>query len=187
MVCSLSLKPAGSDDEHSMIVAAVHLPSGMDQARVRSRFGIVEEIVSKFGDTGVLILGDTNCKDEEAGEVCKRNHLREASYTGYSWGSRSNRYDASFEYEGCGIRYDRMLSSGSGWAESFLVGNRKTFFEGYEFFLSDHFLVVGFFGCHPVFRESGRASTAIGELAELVWSLFAIADSAKSSMRVLSC
>ena len=113
VVCSLSLKVAGSDTEHRMTLAAVHLPSGMAQAQLRTRSNILEEIVRRSDETGVLILGDTNCKDDEAKEFCKKNHLREACYTGSSWGARSNRYDASIEYEGFGLRYDRMFMSGS--------------------------------------------------------------------------
>ena len=54
------------------------------------------------GDSGVLILGDTNCKDEEAVEVCKKSSLREAPYAGVSWGSRNNKFHADCDYEGSG-------------------------------------------------------------------------------------
>jgi len=161
VVCSLSLKVAGSGIEHRLTLAAVHLPSGMSEVQVRTRSSILEEIVRSSDETGVLILGDMNCKDDEAKDVCNQNQLREACYIGSSWGSRSNRYDASIEYEGVGFSYDRVFMFGTVWAETFLVANRKTFFEGYEFFLSDHFPVVGFFECHPVFEESGPASIAM--------------------------
>ena len=161
VVCSLSMNVAGGGVEHRMTLAAVHLPSGMAQAQVGARSRILVETVTSCDDAGVLILGDTNCKDDEATDVCKKTDLREASYTGASWGSRSNRYDASVEYEGFGFRYDRMFTARSIWAETFLIANRKVFFEGCEFFLSDHFPVVGFFECHPVFQESGRASIAL--------------------------
>ena len=78
-----------------------------------------------------------------------------------SWGSRNNKFHADCGYEGVGFRYDRMFTSGRVWAETFLVGNRKTFYEGHESFLSDHHPVVGFFDCHDVFRDSGRAAVAM--------------------------
>ena len=85
--------------------------------------------------------------------------LRAAS--GRSWGAAGNKFHENVEYEGIGLRYDRILSSRNVWAESFLVGQRKTFFEGHEFFLSDHHAVLGFFDCHSVFSDSGRAATAM--------------------------
>ena len=56
VVCSLFLKVAGSDDEHSR-----------DLLRCIFRHAsssIVKGMVSKSGDTGVLVPGDTNSKDE---------------------------------------------------------------------------------------------------------------------------
>ncbi len=99
----MSLKVVGSDVGHPMTLAVVHLSSGTAQARVKTRSSILEETVRRSGETGVLILGDTNCKDDEAMDVCKKNQLRGACYTGSSWGSSSNRYDASAEYEGFGL------------------------------------------------------------------------------------
>jgi hypothetical protein len=42
VVCSVSLKVAGSDIEHRLTLAAVHLPSGMAEAQVRTRSSILE-------------------------------------------------------------------------------------------------------------------------------------------------
>ena len=159
----LRLTRAADDVESSVKVAAVHLPCGTSQSIIRSRSSILDDISQDSEDVGLLILGDMNCKDEEAADLCKTNCLREACYAGSSWGSRSNRFHACTEYEGFGSKYDRMFTSGGVWTETFVVGNRKTFFEGSEFFLSDHHPVVGFFECHPVFRQSGRASSAMAE------------------------
>ena len=101
-------------------MAAVHLPSGAAKASVRCR--VLSRLAQGAEDSGVLILGDMNCKDEEALEVCKKTGLREACYSGCSWGARGNKFDAHCDYEGFGLRYDRMLTAGRVWAETFLVG-----------------------------------------------------------------
>ena len=119
VLCRLRLKTAVDDVESSMMIAAVHLPSGIEQAMVRSRSSVFAEVSRDSEDTGVLILGDMNCKDEEAADVCKKNCLREACYAGSSWGTRSNKFHACVEYDGFGLRYDRMFTSGSVWAETF--------------------------------------------------------------------
>jgi hypothetical protein len=56
-----------------------------------------------------------------------------------------------------------MLTAGRVWAEVFVVGQRKTFYEGREFFLSDHLPVLGVVDCHDSFRESGRAARSIAQ------------------------
>ena len=164
VVCSLSLKAAGADVEHPVTLAAVHLPSGTAQDKVMARSSILDEIVRDADENGVFILGDMNCKDDEAMAVCEKNHLREACYTGSSWGSKSNRYDAGRDYERVGLRYDRMFVAGGVWAESFVACYRRTFFEGCEFFLSDHFPVVGFFEFNGSFQESGRGAIAMARV-----------------------
>ena len=161
VLCRLRLKSVRDDVESIMMIVAVHLPSGIEQAVVKTRSSVFAEVSRASEDTGVLILGDMNCKDEEAADVCKKNFFREACYAGSSWGTRSNKFHACVEYEGSGLRYDRMFTSGSVWAATFVAGNRKTFFEGFEFFLSDHHPVIGFFECHQVFQESGRASVSM--------------------------
>ena len=161
VVCSLSLKAAGSDVHHPVTLAAVHLPSGLAQDKVDDRSRILDEIVRGADESGVFILGDMNCKDEEAMAVCDKNHLREACYSGSSWGSRSNRYYDSNTYDGVGLRYDRMFVGGGLWAETFVASYRRTFFEGCDFFLSDHFPVVGFFEFDGAFRQSGPEADAM--------------------------
>jgi hypothetical protein len=159
VICKLRVKGSTEEDLEELTLAAVHLPVGLTKAKLRSR--MLMDISQDSEDTGVLILGDTNCKDEEAFDVCKKSSLREACYAGYSWGARNNKFDAECEYEGVGLRYDRMLMSGSVWAETFLVGQWRQFFEGHEFFLSDHHPVLGFFDCHNVFHGSSRAEVAM--------------------------
>jgi endonuclease/exonuclease/phosphatase family metal-dependent hydrolase len=164
VVCSLLLKDAAGDVEHPVRLAAVHLPSGMGQDKVRATSSILDEIVSGAGENGVFILGDMNCEDDEAMDVCEKNHLGEACYTGSSCGSKSNRYDAGRDYERVGLRYDRMFVSGGVWAESFVACYRRTFFEGCEFFLSDHFPVVGFFEFNEAFQESCLSAIAMARV-----------------------
>ena len=162
VVCELCLKTAGSDVEQSVTVAAVHLAHGSHDKYVRARAQTIQDIVQRSDQNGVLILGDTNSRDEEATHLCDINDLREARYVGASWGVKMNKYyDPPPEGDGLGIRLDRMFTSGSVWAETFVVGHRRSFFGGCEFFLSDHFPVIGFFECHRVFAESGNASIAM--------------------------
>ena len=119
VICSLSLKPAGSDVEQSVTLAAVHLAHGNADADVRDRSRTIQEIVRRSGEAGVLILGDTNCHDDEATHLCETHVLREACYTGASWGVKWNKYEQPRTYDGRGIRYDRMFMSGFVWAETF--------------------------------------------------------------------
>jgi endonuclease/exonuclease/phosphatase family metal-dependent hydrolase len=118
-------------------MVAVHMPSG--QKEIASRRAIAKGLVWSTGsrDQNVLVLGDVNAKDDEVGELCAKVGLHEARYAGYSWGARGNRFDAQLEYAGPGLRYDRVLFGGGVWAEAFLVGQEKCFFDGSEFFLSD--------------------------------------------------
>ena len=161
VLCKLQWACDGDDAKRSMTVSAVHLLPGLAPIAVRSRSNALSEISQLSDNRGLLILGDMNCKDDEAAQVCRTCNLKEACYAGSSWGSRGNRFHAHIEYEGFGLRYDRMFMSGSVWAETFVAGNRKTFFEGWEFCLSDHHPVIGFFECCQVFQESGRASVAV--------------------------
>ena len=162
VVCELCLKTAGSDVEQAVTVAAIHLASGRHDSHAKARAQTIQAIAQRSHSTGVLILGDTNVQEEEASHLCKINDLREACYSGASWGVKTNKYfGCDREYDGFGIRYDRMFTSGFVWAETFVVGHRRSFFDGCEFFLSDHFPVIGFFECHRVFAESGNASAAM--------------------------
>ena len=171
VACTLRLKAGGSEAGQEIKVVAVHLPSGPDEDKVRSRSKIVANLVGESDASGMLILGDMNCHDDEAIQLCRDHDLSEACYTGFSWGARGNKYHAGPQRDGFGFRYDRIFMSGSVCAESFVVGNRRTFFEGCEFFLSDHFPVVGFFESHSVFQYSDSASVSMartrrGRLAE---------------------
>ncbi|MCP4861774.1 MAG: AAA family ATPase, partial [Planctomycetes bacterium] len=159
LACKVLVRSSSEDSGKDMTVAAVHLPSGMSKAPARSR--ILSRLAQEAEESGVLILGDTNCKDDEALEVCKKSGLHEACYSGCSWGARGNKFDAHCDYQGFGLRYDRLLFAGRVWAETFLVGQRKTFYGGSEFFLSDHHPVLGVVDCHDTFKDSGRAASAM--------------------------
>ena len=50
---------------------------------------------------------------------------------------KGNKFYADLEYAGPGLRKDRVLFGEGLWAESYLVGQGRLFFDGQEFCLSD--------------------------------------------------
>jgi endonuclease/exonuclease/phosphatase family metal-dependent hydrolase len=163
MTCKMRYPVFGEDSGPVMCLAAVHLPSGLSNEAIRSR--ALESLARDAVSGGLLIFGDTNCKDDEAEAVCNVGGLKEACYTGSSWDVRGNKFDASCEYGEFGLRYDRMFMSGSVWAETFVVFSRcKTFYEGQMFFLSDHYPVIGVVDCHDVFNGSRRAAETMARV-----------------------
>jgi hypothetical protein len=73
VICKLRVKGSTEEDLEELTLAAVHLPVGLTKAKLRSR--MLMDISQDSEDTGVLILGDTNCKDEEAFDVCKKKQF----------------------------------------------------------------------------------------------------------------
>ena len=126
------------------------------------RSGVLEE--------GLLFLGDVNAKDDEVGGLCDKFGLREARYHGYSWGARGNRFDADLEYNGPGIRYDRVLFAGSVWAEAHLVGQRRLFEGGADFCISDHCGLQAVVDMHGVYgsRKGSDGVVARARRGQLV-------------------
>ena len=132
---------ADGDDEtndEGLVIVATHLPSG--QSWSGRRMQILKAAVSKAGDDGksLMVVGDLNAKDEEIRDVCKELRLQDARYSGVSFGAQGNRFDHSLQRMGNGSRYDRVLFGRNVWAESHLVGSGSVYFEGSEFWLSDH-------------------------------------------------
>ena len=103
----------------------------------------------------MVVLGDTNAKDDEVAKLCDQTSLREARYYGYSWGVKSNRFYAESHDNGP-RRYDRVLFSGPLWAEAHLIGEARRLFDGCEFCLSDHFGVLGYIHVHDCYGSKNR-------------------------------
>ena len=100
---------------------------------------ILKAAVSRAGGDGKsLLVGDLNTKDDEICDVRKELGLQEARYSGFSFGAQGNRFDHSLQRLGSEARYDRVLFGQNVWGESHLVGNGSVYFEGSEFWLSDH-------------------------------------------------
>ena len=130
----------------TFVVAAVHLPTDAANAGVRER--VLQKIVATSGDEDkLLIVGDMNAKDEEIKELCKGLGVHEARYAGVSWGAPGNRFYEEVSQpksRSLGLRLDRVLFGSKLWAESHLVGQGPVFFDGEEFYLSDHFGVLAY-------------------------------------------
>ena len=131
---SLEVESVGGGAE-SVVIAGVHLPAGDLAGR---RQGILEGIQALDGVDvqRVLVVGDMNVRDDaEVKVLCSRLRVGEARYEGFSWGSRGNKFYENMEYNGPGIRKDRILHGKKIWAEAHLVGERKQFFDGCGFFV----------------------------------------------------
>ena len=129
--------------EASLVIAAVHLPHG---ERPAQRLDVIARACRAARDAGypLLVCGDFNAKDDEVASLCRSTQLQEALYNGKSWMALGNRFYADSPYSGPGLRYDRHLFGAGLWAEAHLVGQGKVFFEGQEFFMSDHFGVMAY-------------------------------------------
>jgi len=148
----------GSDGEKlDVVVASVHLPTG-DRAGARS--DVVQACLSTVEGDGkrVLVVGDVNAKDEEVESLCRSHQLRDARYCGFSWGVKGNGFYADSAYRGPGLRCDRVLFGEGAWAESHLIAQGKVFFEGREFYLSDHFGLMAYVDFNDVYAAGGRSS-----------------------------
>ena len=187
VVCSLLMNVAGGGVEHRMTLAAVHLPSGMAQAQVGARSRILVEIVTSCDDAGVLILGDTNCKDDEATDVCKKTDPGRL-FTLAHRGDRgptdmmpvlSMKVLASDMIE-CSLR------AVSGLRHSSLLTGR-CFLRVASSSCRIIFLLLGFSSVIQFFRSLVVRQLLWRELVDRVLSLCAIAGCLKSSWTVSSC
>lgn len=98
--------------------------------------------------------------------------MQEARYAGVSWGVKDNRFYKDSAYSGAGLREDRVLFGKKVWAEAHLVGQGKRFFDGHEFYMSDHFGVMSYVDSGDVYaslakQDSVVARTRRGQLVAL--------------------
>ena len=95
---------------------------------------------------------------------CKDLRLREARYSGVSFGAPGNRFDHRVPKRSFGQRYDRVLSAQGVWSESHLVGNGYVSFEGSEFHLSDHCGVYAYVGVCAAYNSKAKQDVAAARL-----------------------
>ena len=159
----------GEPSAQSLVVAAVHLPIG-ECAGKRQR--ILEHIAAKAGqwEEKLLLVGDMNAKDDEVATVCRGMGVQEARYAGASWGVKGNCFYADSVYAGPGLRKDRVLFGKMVWAEAHLVGQGKVFFDGREFYLSDHFGVLAYVDVGDLYASRAKQDSiaARGRRGQLV-------------------
>ena len=155
----MRVQPGVVGGDGGLILAAVHLPSGDSSGK---RKHIMTELVEKLGgEDNVLIIGDMNIKDEELTGLCKELELREARYTGASFGVPGNRFDHRLQKKGFGQRYDRVLFGNRVWAESHLVGNGPVNFEGSEFYVSGHCGVLAYVDVCDAYASRAKHDLAV--------------------------
>ena len=161
----------------TVIVAAVHLPVG-DSAGMRKKIlGNVLQSVTTAERCGcqskarVLLIGDMNAnKDDEVATTCDELKLKESRYAGSSWGTKDNRFYGDSEYGGPGLKKDRVLFGTEIWAETHLIGQRRRFFEGAEFCLSDHFGLLIYVDASNMYPSRSKADVLAARIrrAQLV-------------------
>ena len=138
------LVKSGEMSERSCVVLAVHLPHG-DAAGLRK--GILEGVLRKLQDEKhqAIFVSDMNInKEDEVSAVCEDLRLKDARYSGFSWGVSANKFYANSLYRGVGLRKDRVLFGKRVWAVAHLVGLCEQYFDGEKFYLSDHFGVMSY-------------------------------------------
>ena len=130
---------------------------------------------SADSDDAVLLLGDLNAVDEEVRSLCVSKALKSVAYFGLTWGALGNKFHAGPVASGGntrGLRYDWMLYRGFLCAEAYVLNERRVFFEGAQFHLSDHYALLGFLDVHPCYGSSWRQGQAAaragrGQLTQL--------------------
>ena len=146
----------------SLVVMGVHLPVGdrlcARRDIVKRAHGVVVADDASLGSK-VVIVGDLNAKDDEVHDFCESMKIAEAKYMGASWGAPGNCFYADMVMRGFGLRKDRVLFGRDVWAEAHLVGQRRQFFEGKEFCLSDHFGLMAYVDVSGVYARRGKKAT----------------------------
>ena len=124
-------------------VVAVHLPSG-EQAALRQR--VLQRMLARgAGDDGkVLVVGDCNVRGDELEALLSVGDLRAAWYEGSTWGVPGNKFDKDALPRGRGQKYDQALGGPAIWAEALVIAQGRQFFDGEDFYLSDHFGLMVF-------------------------------------------
>ena len=95
--------------------------------------------------------------------MCEALGLTDAVYPGLSWNLWVNRFFEDLkEFRGIGQRFDRVFFSGAVSVYACLVGQYRFFCDGAEFFLSDHFGLLGFLDVHKAYGVClGASGTAV--------------------------
>ena len=118
-------EPASHDDDEGLVVSTMHLPRG--DALAGTRELLLKSVCGSRGKDAarVLLVGDMNAKDEEIRDVSKHLMLREARYSGATWGTRDNLFYEDMKGGGAGLRLDRVLFGKEVWAETHVIGQMK--------------------------------------------------------------
>ena len=170
----LQVMSSGESSRRSLVLLAVHLPAG-DCPEERRR--ILARCVGKLSEEDgekLVLLGDMNVnKEAEVVALCEDMALKDARYAGFSWGRKGNRFFADMSYAGPGLRKDRVLFGKKVWAQAHLVGQCEQFFEGEQFYLSDHFGVMAYVDVRDVYasrakRDLAAAQVLRGRMANLM-------------------
>ena len=106
------------------------------------------------------MLGDLNVREEEVAELCEVCGVVDAPYERTSWNPAVNPYHGAAARSGPlahGHRFDKVLFGGEAFAAVYPVGQSRFFRDGAEFYLSDHFGLLGLVDVHSDF--SGRAGS----------------------------
>ena len=153
----------------TLSIVGVHLQHSPQAASERKRtLTLVAEAVSRESDA-LVVLGDFNVYhgDEDPG-LWKDLGLKDAEYAGDSWNPRVNKFFPNQADLRKGQQFDRVLFRGAVAAYSCLVGQHRVFKDGCEFFLSDHFPLLGFLDVHASRRESGAGDREVARVRTIV-------------------
>ena len=118
----------------------------------------------------LLVLGDLNVREEEVEELCDVCGVADAPYERTSWNPAVNQYHGEAARAGPGAhghRFDRILAGGEAFAAVYLVGQSRFFRDGAEFYLSDHFGVLGLVDVHSDYSGRAGAAAARGRRQEV--------------------
>lgn len=137
-------------------VASLHLQRGSGDHCGAMRRQQVRRVVPRMSGSALELAGDFNILlDDELHDVRSVLGMRGAPYSEYS------RDLARFKYHAVqdgavrsmpGVRFDRVLYSGSVAVEVHMVGGGKVFSEGCAFILSDHAGLLAFIDVDDVHR-----------------------------------
>ena len=152
----------------TLCIAAVHLsPSPHSAAQRKYELERVTAAVPDDSDA-LLVLGDLNVYDGSEGpQLWQKRGLKDAEYAGDSWNPRANKFYENQADLRKGEKFDRVLFRGAVVAYSCLVGQHRVFKDGCEFFLSDHFPLLGFVDVHESHRGDTR-DQGVGRIRTMV-------------------
>ena len=139
-------------------VVAMHLAWGAGAAarRAEQLRKLVQAVPAAC--QALLVMGDANVRGEEVPGWCEAHALVEAPFEKASWNPSVNRFHPEVDRGQPGFQFDRVLCRGCAQASVYMVGQCRFFEDGAEFFLSDHFGLLGLVDVHEAY--SGTAGTA---------------------------